>query len=79
MAAIGHVFTIARVAEMLGEDEDRLHGLSTDMFPEDGCLWVLGREDEQTVAVTEFGVECLREAIIEGTQRALATSGNPPK
>jgi len=38
MAAIAHVFTIGYVAEMLGEDEERLHELSIDMFPEDGCL-----------------------------------------
>ena len=42
MAAIGYVFTIGRIAEMLGEDEDRLFELSIDMFPEDGCLWVSG-------------------------------------
>ena len=38
MAAIAHVFTISYVANLLGEDEDRLFELSTDMFPEDGCL-----------------------------------------
>jgi len=37
MAAIG-LFTISRVAEMLGEDEDWLYELSIDMFPEDGCM-----------------------------------------
>jgi len=40
LAAIAHVFTITYVAEMLGEDEDWLHKLSIDMFPEDGCLYV---------------------------------------
>ena len=40
MAAIAHVFTIGYVAKMLGEDEERLHELSIDMFPEDGCLHV---------------------------------------
>jgi hypothetical protein len=41
MAAIGHVFTISRGAEMLGDDEGWLYELSIDMFPEDGstCLW----------------------------------------
>jgi hypothetical protein len=38
MAAIAHVFTIGYVANLLGEDEDWLHDLSTDMLPEDGCL-----------------------------------------
>jgi hypothetical protein len=40
LAVISHVFTITYVAEMLGEDEDWLHELSIDMFPEDGCLHV---------------------------------------
>ena len=42
MAAIAQVFTISYVANLLGEDEDWLFELSTDMFPEDGCLWVYG-------------------------------------
>jgi hypothetical protein len=63
MAAIGHVFTISRVAEMLGEDEDWLYQLSIDMFPEDGCLRVLGLGDEAITAFTDYGVECLRQII----------------
>jgi hypothetical protein len=43
VAAIAAVFTIGYVANMLGEDEDWLHDLSIDMFPEDGCLHVYGR------------------------------------
>ena len=65
MTAIGYVFTIARVAEMLGEDEDCLHELSTNMFPEHGCLSVLGIGEEQTTAFTEYGIERLRETIDE--------------
>ena len=38
MAAISFVFTIARVAEMLGEDEDLLHEVSLYMEPEHGVL-----------------------------------------
>jgi hypothetical protein len=34
MAHIRYVFTIGRVAEILGEDEDWLHDLSIDMFPD---------------------------------------------
>ena len=41
MADIASVFTIGHVAQMLGED-DWLHDLSIDMFPEDGCLHVYG-------------------------------------
>ena len=35
MAAIASVFTIARVAELLGEDEDWLWEISIEMMPED--------------------------------------------
>jgi len=45
MAAIGHVFTLARVAAMLGEDEDWLHEISLDLDPEDGVLAVYGPGD----------------------------------
>jgi hypothetical protein len=49
LAAISHVFTITYVAEMLGEDEDWLHELSIDMFPEDGRLHVeCGKDDALT-------------------------------
>ena len=42
VAAIASVFTIGYVANLLREDEDWLHELSIDMFPEDGRLWVYG-------------------------------------
>ena len=42
VAAIAAVFTIGYVANMLGEDEDWLHELSIDIFPEDGCHRVYG-------------------------------------
>ena len=78
MAAVGHVFTIARVAEMLGEDEYWLYELSIDMFPEHGCLTVLGPGEEQTTAFTEYGIERLREAIDEERRngRAPAPGGS---
>ena len=50
MAAISSVFTIARVAEMLGEDEDLLHEVSLDMEPEDGVLWIYGVRGEEVLA-----------------------------
>ena len=38
VTAISAVFTIGRVARLLGEDdEDCLYELSISMFPEDGC------------------------------------------
>ena len=53
MAAIAHVFTIGYVANLLGEDEDWLYDLSTDMFPEDGCLWVYGVGEDGAPAFTK--------------------------
>ena len=79
MAAISHVFTIARVAEMLSEDEDLLHELSIDMFPEHGCVCVLGIGDEETTAFTHEGIERLREMIQEHKRYAGAAQSTAPK
>ena len=51
MAAPAQVF-ISRAAELLGEDEELLWDLATDMEPEDGCLWIHGTSDQQTMAFT---------------------------
>ena len=61
MAAPSYVFTIARVAEMLGEDEEWLQTIADDMEPEDGCLRVCGTDDISTTAFTPFGIESLKE------------------
>ena len=63
MATITRVFTIARVAEILGEDEDRLHDISIEMEPEDGILRVYGTDDACTPAFTDFGIDNLRELL----------------
>jgi hypothetical protein len=63
MAGIGHVFTITRVAEMLGEDEDWLHDICIEMDPEDGRLIVLGLDEEAITAFTDFGVDNLTELV----------------
>jgi hypothetical protein len=65
MAAISFVYTIARVAEMLGEDDERLHDLALYMEPEDGRLWVYGTGEDATLAFTRDGVERLRKLIAE--------------
>ena len=65
MAAIAAVFTINYVAEMLGEDEDWLHDLSIDMFPEDGCLRVYGVGEDGVTAFTDYGIECLKQIIAD--------------
>jgi hypothetical protein len=61
MAAPSYVFTIARVAEMLGEDEEWLHEIADDMEPEDGCLWVCDINNNTTRAFTQFGIDSLKE------------------
>ena len=79
MAAIGHVFTIGHVAEMLGEDEDWLYELSIDMFPEDGCLHVYGGGEDGIIAFTDYGVECLRQIIDDERQCGRAPAKRTPK
>jgi hypothetical protein len=65
MAAIAQVFTISYVANLLGEDEDWLFELSTDMFPEDGCLWVYSVGEDGVPAFTKDGIENLRQIIAD--------------
>ena len=40
---VHHVHTIARVATMLGEDEDWLWDVANEMDQEDGLIWVYGQ------------------------------------
>ncbi len=63
MAAITHVFTIARVAEMLGVDEDRLYEIAIEMEPEDGVMHVYGIDADGITAFTDVGVENVRELL----------------
>jgi hypothetical protein len=56
---VHHVHTIARVAAMLGEDEDWLHDVATEMDQEDGLIWVYGPDDDGGMAFTDFGIETL--------------------
>ncbi len=66
MAAPSYVFTIARVARMLGEDEALLEEIGSDMDPEDGCLSVMDLDDGvSTTAFTPFGVENLTELLAD--------------
>jgi hypothetical protein len=60
---VHHVYTIARVAEMLGEDEDWLWDVANEMDPEDGQIWVYGPADESIMAFTDFGIETLAELV----------------
>ena len=74
MAGIPIVLTIARVAELLGEDEEWLYELSMGLDPEDGCLWDHDINEREVQAFTEYGIECLKEIIAD--QRA---DGRAPK
>ena len=60
---VHHVFTIARVAAMLGENEDWLWDVANEMDQEDGLIWVYGPGDDGVMAFTDFGIETLRELI----------------
>ena len=61
MAAPSCVFTIARAAEMLGENEDWPHELAKQLEPEDDRLWIYDTADRATLGFTERGIECLKE------------------
>ena len=65
MAAPAVAYTIARAAELLGEDEELLHEIAMELQPEDGCLWIIGTGDQETLAFTQQGMESLRELIPE--------------
>lgn len=70
MAAISYVFNLARVAKMLGEDEELLRRIAEDMDPEDGRLSVLGPDnDDSVVAFTPFGIEILQQMLDDYKER----------
>jgi hypothetical protein len=56
---VHHVRTIARVAEMLGEEEEWLSEVANEMDAEDGLIWVYGPGDDGVMAFTDFGIEAL--------------------
>lgn len=60
---VHHVTTINRVAEELGEDEDWLCDIANEMEIEDGCIWVYGIGEDGILALTDFGIENLKELV----------------
>jgi hypothetical protein len=54
-----HHYTIARVAEMLGENEEWLWDVVTEMDQEDGLIWIYGAGDDSVMGFTDFGIETL--------------------
>ncbi|MCT9000573.1 MULTISPECIES: hypothetical protein [Chelativorans] len=63
MAAVSHVFTIRRAAQILDRDEELLWDLSDQLEPEDGKLWIHDVDDVDFLAFTFEGIEALREII----------------
>jgi hypothetical protein len=60
---VHNVRTIGHVAKELGENEDWLFDVATEMEPEDGLIWVYGIGDDGVMAFTDFGIETLTELI----------------
>jgi hypothetical protein len=65
VAAPAYAITIRRAAEMLGEDEELLWDMATDIEPEHGCLWIHDTSDCETIAFTPAGMDYLREMLPE--------------
>jgi hypothetical protein len=65
MAAVSHVISLALAVRDLGQSEDLLRDLAADMEPEDGCITVLGLDDDDAPAFTSRGMDRLRELIAE--------------
>ncbi len=61
MAAPSYVFTIGRVAELLGQDQEWLQTIADDMEPEHGRIIVCGTDEMSITAFTPFGIESLKE------------------
>jgi hypothetical protein len=60
---VHHVTTITRLAQDLGEDEDWLADVASEMEIEDGVIWVYGVGEDGILAFTDFGIENLIELI----------------
>jgi hypothetical protein len=60
---VHHVTIITRVAKDLGEDEDWLWDVASQMEIEDGAIWVYGVGEDGVLVFTDFGIERLIELI----------------
>ena len=74
MAAISHVHTIQRAAEILGRNEELLWELSDQLEPEEGVIWIIDADDRQTLAFTEAGIDALRDIIADQIKGAPKTT-----
>ena len=70
MAAPSHVFTLSRVANVLGADEELSRELAMGMEPEDGCLsyWVRTTTTQSSPS-RPSGVENLKELLEDLKER----------
>lgn len=59
------VTTLAKVAQEWEESEDLLHELTEQMDTEDGVIWVYSVEEHAVLALSEDGIECLRDLLGE--------------
>lgn len=69
MAAIAHVFTIRRAAQILGRDEGLLWNLSDQLEPEDGVLWVYDADGAEILAFTDGGIDAVRTIMKDQVDR----------
>lgn len=60
---VHHVTTITRVAEQLGENEDWLRDVASQMEIEDAVIWVYGFGEDGVLAFSDFGIESPVELI----------------
>ena len=63
MAAPSRIYTIERVAKMIGVNVDLLWELAATMEPEDGCLWLYDHTEDGRYAFTDFGIESAAEQL----------------
>lgn len=59
MACESSFSTIELVGEMINEDPYLLRQISVEMEPEDGCVAIYGKNDENIIAFSDFGIETL--------------------
>ena len=81
MAAPSYVYTIGRVARMLGQDETLLEDIALlNMDPEDGCLTILDLDDDvSTTAFTPFGIENLKELLADLKSHKTPSRSDPSR
>jgi hypothetical protein len=76
VVAPAHAVTISRAAEILGEDEELLWDMATDMGPEDGRLWIYDTDDQQPspsrTPAWNTCESCSRSTNVTGRPRGLA-------